>query len=91
MAERNEKGEGGDKEEDMVLKNIENNFEEVVLAGRRTSYYVEENEKILNLLITNCEPILSEIGTQVNHFNTYNKMARIIEKSEAVLEELNIG
>jgi hypothetical protein len=26
--------------------------------GRRTSYYVEENEKLLNLLITNCEPIL---------------------------------
>ena len=90
MAERNEKGDK-DEEEDAVLKNIENNYEEAVLAGRRTSYYVEENEKILNLLITNCEPILSEIGAQVNHFNTYNKMARIIEKTEAVLEELNIG
>ena len=32
-----------------------------ILANRRTSYYVEENEKLLNLLITNCEPILSEI------------------------------
>jgi len=29
--------------------------------GKRTSYYVEENERILNLLITNCEPILSEM------------------------------
>lgn len=24
-------------------------------------YYVEENEKLLNLLITNCEPILKEL------------------------------
>jgi hypothetical protein len=29
-----------------------------MLNGKRTSYYVEENERILNLLITNCEPIL---------------------------------
>lgn len=28
------------------------------VLGKRTSYYVEENERILNLLITNCEPIL---------------------------------
>jgi hypothetical protein len=30
-------------------------------AGGRTSYYVEENERMLNMLITNCEPILQEI------------------------------
>jgi hypothetical protein len=45
-----------------------------MIGGKRTSYYVEENERILNLLITNCEPILSEIVSQVNHFNTYNSI-----------------
>lgn len=44
------------------------------LNPKRTSYYVEENERILNLLITNCEPILAEIVANVNHFNTYNKI-----------------
>ena len=29
--------------------------------GNAIPYYVEENERLLNLLITNCEPILSEI------------------------------
>ena len=42
------------------------------LNPKRTSYYVEENERILNLLITNCEPILSEMVASVDHFNTYN-------------------
>jgi hypothetical protein len=60
-------------------------------TSKRTSYYVEENEKILNLLITNCEPILSEIVQMVNHFNTYNKITKIIEKSETLLDELNVG
>lgn len=53
-----------------MLKDIENEVNDFDKSmseseresfGRRTSYYVEENEKILNLLITNCEPILSEI------------------------------
>jgi len=46
-----------------VLKGIENELsldEDLLSVGegdplnKRTSYYVEENEKILNLLITNC-------------------------------------
>jgi hypothetical protein len=90
-----------------VLKDIENEVNEfdkslggsdtnALSAGgdtisKRTSYYVEENEKILNLLITNCEPILTEIVQYINHFNTYNKITKIIEKSEALLEELNVG
>lgn len=46
--------------------NNENNNSNIMDAdkdslGKRTSYYVEENEKILNLLISNCEPILTEI------------------------------
>jgi hypothetical protein len=37
-------------------------------------YYVEENEKLLNLLITNCEPILRELETRFDQFNTYNRI-----------------
>ena len=53
------------------------------------SYYVEENEKILNLLITNCEPILSEIVSLVNHFNTYNKIQKV-EKHGINIEDISI-
>ena len=55
-----------------ILKDIENELggdlidksmldSDKDILGKRTSYYVEENEKILNLLITNCEPILTEM------------------------------
>ncbi len=50
--------------------------------GKRTSYYAEENEKLLNLLITNCEPILSEIVGLVDHFNSYNRIQKVIDKSQ---------
>lgn len=50
--------------------------------GKRTSYYAEENEKLLNLLITNCEPILSEISGLIDHFNSYNGIQRVIDKSQ---------
>jgi predicted phage tail protein len=58
--------------------------------GRRTSYYVEENERILNLLITNCEPILSEMVSQVDHFNTYNGIKKVVEKNGVNIEEFSI-
>lgn len=49
---------------------------------KRTSYYVEENESLLNLLITNCEPILSEIVSLVEHFNSYNGIMKVVDKSQ---------
>ena len=49
--------------------------------AKRTSYYVEENEKLLNLLITNCEPILSELSNLIDHFNTYNGIQKVVERS----------
>lgn len=61
--------------------------EKDMLGSKRTSYYVEENERILNLLITNCEPILSEMVNQINHFNTYNQIQRVVDKSNMVVEE----
>ena len=32
-----------------------------IIIGKQQTYYVEENEKFLNLLISNCEPILGQI------------------------------
>jgi hypothetical protein len=68
--EKNSKKRG----EQTLLKDIENellndfesldkslNDSEKDFIGRRVSYYVEENERLLNLLTTNCEPILSEM------------------------------
>ena len=42
--------------------------------GNAIPYYVEENERLLNLLITNCEPILSEITQRIDQFNTINQI-----------------
>jgi len=55
--------------------------------GRRSSYYVEENERILKILTTNCEPILGELVSQVNHFNRYNH----IEKAkESITDDFSV-
>jgi len=40
----------------------------------QTPYYVEENEKLLQLLITNCEPILNEMNKRFNEFNEFNNI-----------------
>jgi hypothetical protein len=48
--------------------------EDINSLVKKTSYYVEENEKLLNVLITNCEPILSELSSLITHFNSYNKI-----------------
>lgn len=77
MIEKNNKNtyrNNGDEEISSVLKDIEKELgndlggldersegSDKDIMDKRTSYYVEENERILNLLITNCEPILSEM------------------------------
>ena len=48
--------------------------EQVFLNGKQPTYYVEENEKFLNLLISNCEPILCEIVSKFDSFNRINKI-----------------
>ncbi len=60
-------------------------------GAKKTSYYVEENEKILNLLITNCEPILSEISHLIEHFNSYNGIHKVIEKSQLFSQGYNMS
>lgn len=58
---------------------------------KKTSYYVEENEKLLNILITNCEPILSEIASLIDHFNSYNGIQKVIEKSQLFSQPSSYG
>lgn len=69
----------GDQEQLVLLRDEEEAKDDI---GKRTSYYAEENEKLLNLLITNCEPILSEISGLIDHFNSYNGIQRVIDKSQ---------
>lgn len=56
--------------------------EEEETLDKKASYYAEENEKLINLLITNCEPILSELVSLIDHFNSYNGIHKVIEKSQ---------
>jgi hypothetical protein len=53
--------------------------EEIFLSGKQPTYYVEENEKFLNLLISNCEPILNEIVSKFDNFNKINKISAAFE------------
>ena len=56
-----------------------NRDEEIFLSGKQPTYYVEENEKFLNLLISNCEPILGEIVSKFDNFNSINKIDSAFE------------
>ena len=49
---------------------------------KKTSYYVEDNDNHVNVLITNCEPILSELSSLIGHFNSYNSIQKVIDKSQ---------
>lgn len=39
----------------------------------RENYYLEDDKKLLDVLIKNCYPILTDIMTQIDNFNSYNK------------------
>jgi hypothetical protein len=49
------------------------------LFGKQATYYVEENQKVLNMLISNCEPILSAIVSKFDSFNEYNNIGEAFE------------
>ena len=36
------------------------------------NYYLEDDRKLLNVLIKNCQPILTDLLAQVDKFNSYN-------------------
>ena len=50
-----------------------------IIIGKQQTYYVEENEKFLNLLISNCEPILGQIVNQFDRFNKINGIEQAFE------------
>jgi hypothetical protein len=50
------------------------------MNGKQPTYYVEENEKFLNMLISNCEPILNEIVSKFDNFNKINKIEQSFEQ-----------
>ena len=56
-----------------------------MLFGKQVTYYVEENEKVLNLLITNCEPILAEVVDKFDEFNSINGIEAAFEQMNASL------
>lgn len=37
------------------------------------NYYLEDDRKLLNILIKNCYPIISDLLQQIVNFNTYNQ------------------
>ena len=36
-------------------------------------YYLEDDKKLLDILIKNCHPILADMISQIDKFNSYNK------------------
>jgi len=49
------------------------------LFGKQATYYVEENQKVLNMLISNCEPILKAIVSKFDSFNNANNIGEAFE------------
>ena len=58
------------------------------MIGKQQTYYVEENEKFLNLLISNCEPILSEIVSKFESFNKLNHIETAFEQQQGANQGL---
>ena len=61
------------------------NGEDMNQIGKAQTYYVEENEKFLNLLISNCEPILSEIVSKFTSFNQVNNIQKAFEQQQGTI------
>jgi len=55
-------------------------MEEPIIIGKQQTYYVEENERFLDLLITNCEPILGQIVNKFDKFNNINGIEGAFEQ-----------
>jgi hypothetical protein len=56
--------------------------DEPIVIGKQQTYYVEENEKFLNLLISNCEPILGKIVNKFDRFNKINGIEQAFEQQQ---------
>jgi hypothetical protein len=51
-------------------------------------YYLEDDQKLLDVLIKNCHPILTDMLKQINNFNQYNELNENSKK--ALLREQDI-
>lgn len=58
------------------------------MIGKQQTYYVEENEKFLNLLISNCEPILSQIVNKFDRFNKINSIEQAFEQQAGTVKAM---
>lgn len=47
-------------------------FMDQIQSKLNENYYLEDDRKLLNILIKNCYPIVSDLLQQIEHFNTYN-------------------
>tara|TARA_B110000285_G_C14764799_1_gene441213 strand:- start:36 stop:467 length:432 start_codon:yes stop_codon:yes gene_type:complete len=63
---------GEQKEEDSVLNQLNDN------------YYLEDDKGLLDILIKNSHPILTDLVSQVNNFNTYNVFSKRSSKINSV-------
>ena len=46
------------------------------------NYYLEDDKKLLDILIKNCHPIISDLLQQVENFNSYNQVYMVEEKKQ---------
>lgn len=83
MTEGSISAENPNDDEDLDPENIS--------IGHPQNYYVEEDEKFLNTLITNCEPILSQIVSKFDHFNDINSIERAFEQQKGTLNHNQAG
>ena len=78
-------GVGGGQENELqpagtANPNSASDEEDPIIIGKQQTYYVEENEKFLNLLTGNCEPILSQIVNKFDRFNKINAIEQAFEQ-----------
>jgi hypothetical protein len=63
-----------DLSHDDVEKKDGKEFIDQIQSKLNENYYLEDDRKLLNILIKNCYPIISDLLTQIDNFNTYNQV-----------------
>ena len=63
-----------------AIANPNSDEDDPIVIGKQQTYYVEENEKFLNLLISNCAPILKQIVSKFDKFNRINSIEKAFEQ-----------
>lgn len=57
----------------------------------KENYYLEDDAKLLDVLIKNCHPILTDMLKQINNFNKYNEISENSKKAVAREQDLLKG